>query len=305
MAKYIVKRVGIGILTLFVLITATFFLTRIMPGSPFDISNLTPANQEKMISFYGLDRPLMEQYLQYLGNLLRGDFGVSFKKAGVSVNDLIASLAPATMKLGAISYGISLLAGTALGVWMAVTKRDLVKGGILTLSTFGVSVPNFVLALLLMLVFGVYLNWFPVLGLSTPRHYVLPVITQSVYPVAQISRLVKTSYTEAMSQDYVVMARAKGLRKFRISFLHILKNAMAPVITTSGPMIAFLLTGSFVVENIFTIPGIGKEFVNAVSNRDYTVVMGLTVFIGILIIVCNLAADLICVLVDPRMKMAD
>lgn len=305
MIKYVLKRLGIGILTLFVLITVTFFLTRLMPGSPFDIANLTPANQEKMIRFYGLDRPVTEQYIQYLTNLFHGDFGVSFKKTGVTVNELISTLAPATMRLGAISYGVSLTAGTVLGIWMAVTKRDLVKGSILTFSTFGVSVPNFVLALLLMLIFGVYLNWFPVLGLATPRHYVLPVITQSVYPIAQISRLVKTSYTEAMNQDYVVMARAKGLKKSRISLIHILKNAMVPVITTSGPMIAFLLTGSFVVENIFTIPGIGREFVNAVSNRDYTVVMGLTIFIGILIIVCNLASDLICVLVDPRMKMAD
>lgn len=305
MAKYILKRLGIGVLTLFVLITVTFFLTRMMPGSPFDISNLTPANQERMISFYGLDRPLTEQYIQYIGNLLRGDFGVSYKKAGVTVNELIKTLAPATMKLGIISYGVALVLGTALGIWMAVTKRELVKGSILAFSTFGVSLPNFVLALMLMLVFGVFLQWFPVLGLSTPKHYVLPVITQAVYPVAQISRLVKSSYTEAMQQDYVVMARAKGLKKRRIALVHILKNAMLPVITASGPMIAFLLTGSFVVENIFTIPGIGKEFVNAVSNRDYTVVMGLTIFIGALIIVCNLIADVLCALVDPRMKMAD
>lgn len=305
MAKYILKRLGIGVLTLFVLITVTFFLTRMMPGSPFDISNLTPANQERMISFYGLDRPLTEQYIQYIGNLLRGDFGVSYKKAGVTVNELIKTLAPATMKLGIISYGVALVLGTALGIWMAVTKRELVRGSILAFSTFGVSLPNFVLALMLMLVFGVFLQWFPVLGLSTPKHYVLPVITQAVYPIAQISRLVKSSYTEAMQQDYVVMARAKGLKKRRIALVHILKNAMLPVITASGPMIAFLLTGSFVVENIFTIPGIGKEFVNAVSNRDYTVVMGLTIFIGALIIVCNLIADVLCALVDPRMKMAD
>lgn len=305
MAKYILKRLGIGILTLFVLITVTFFLTRMMPGSPFDISNLTPANQERMISFYGLDRPLTEQYIQYMGNLLRGDFGVSYKKAGVTVNELIKTLAPATMKLGIISYGVALVLGTAFGIWMAVTKRELVRGSILAFSTFGVSLPNFVLALMLMLVFGVFLQWFPVLGLSTPKHYVLPVITQAVYPIAQISRLVKSSYTEAMQQDYVVMARAKGLKKRRIALVHILKNAMLPVITASGPMIAFLLTGSFVVENIFTIPGIGKEFVNAVSNRDYTVVMGLTIFIGALIIVCNLIADVLCALVDPRMKMAD
>jgi oligopeptide transport system permease protein len=156
-----------------------------------------------------------------------------------------------------------------------------------------------------MLVFGVRLKLFPVLGLGTPMHYVLPVTALAVYPLAQIARLVKTSFSEAMQQDYVVMAKAKGLAPRRITMLHVLKNAMIPVITAAGPMIAFLLTGSFVVETIFTIPGIGREFVTAVSNRDYTVVMGLTIFIGSLIIVCNLIADLLCALIDPRIKLTE
>lgn len=305
MLKYAAKRIGIGLITLLALIVVTFLLVRLMPGNPFDVANLTPANQEEMMAHYGLDRPIPEQLGKYIWNLLQGDFGISYKKSGVTVSELILQEAPATMRLGGIAFLLALVVGTAIGIWMAATGREFVRGAILTFSTLGISVPNYVLALILMLVFGVQLKWFPVLGLATPLHYVLPVITLAVYPIAQISRLVKTSYAEAMQQDYVVMARAKGISGGRILLLHVLKNAMIPVITTAGPMIAFLLTGSFVVETIFTIPGIGREFVTAVSNRDYTVVMGLTIFIGALIILCNLVADLLCALVDPRIKLTD
>ena len=252
---------------------------------------------------YGLDKPLGEQLVLYIRNLLHGDFGISFKKSGTTVSELIRQEAPATMRVGGLAFLVALVVGTAAGILMAVTGRDFVRGAILTASTLGISVPNYVLALMLMLIFGVQLKWFPVLGLGTPAHYVLPVTTLAVYPIAQISRLVKSSYAEAMQQDYVVMAQAKGIRPGRIALVHVLRNAMLPVITASGPMIAFLLTGSFVVETIFTIPGIGREFVMAVSNRDYTVVMGLTIFIGALIILCNLAADVLCALVDPRIKL--
>lgn len=305
MLKYTAKRVGIGLITLLALIVVTFLLVRLMPGNPFDIANLTPANQEEMMRHYGLDRPLPEQLIKYIGGLLRGDFGISYKKSGVQVSELILLEAPATMKLGGLAFLLALALGTVIGIWMAVTGREFVRGSILTFTTLGISVPNYVLALVLMLVFGVKLGWFPILGLGTPLHYVLPVVTLAVYPIAQISRLVKTSYSEAMQQDYVVMARAKGIKSRRIVAVHVLKNAMLPVITTAGPMVAFLLTGSFVVETIFTIPGIGREFVTAVSNRDYTVVMGLTIFFGALIILCNLAADLLCALIDPRIKLTE
>ena len=305
MLRYTLKRVGVGLVTLLALIIITFLLVRLMPGNPFDIANLTPANQEEMMRHYGLDKPLPEQLLQYIANLLKGDFGISYKKSGTLVSELILQEAPATMALGGLAFLVALVVGTAIGIWMAVTGREFVRGSMLTFTTLGISVPNYVLALVLMLVFGVRLKWFPVLGLDTPAHYVLPVVTLAVYPIAQISRLVKTSFSEAMQQDYVVMARAKGIRSSRITLLHVLKNAMIPVITTAGPMIAFLMTGSFVVETIFTIPGIGREFVAAVSNRDYTVVMGLTIFIGALIILCNLVADLLCALVDPRIKLTE
>lgn len=305
MLKYVGKRLLIGLVTLLALIVVTFTLTHLMPGSPFDLGNLTPARQAEMIAHYGLDKPIPEQLWQYLTNLMHGDFGISYKKSGTTVASLILHEAPATMKLGALAFALALVVGTAAGIWMAVTRHESVRGGMLALSTLGVSVPNFVLALLLMLVLGAKLGWFPVMGLSTPMHYVLPVTALAVYPIAQISRLVKSSYLEASQQDYIIMARAKGLKTWRITLVHTLKNAMVPVITAAGPMVAFLLTGSFVVETIFTIPGIGREFVNAVSNRDYTVVLGLTIFIGSLMILCNLIADLLCVLVDPRMKLTE
>ena len=303
MIKYIGKRILFSLVSMFALITVTFFLTRLMPGNPFQLENISPSVQEQILKQYGLDKPVGEQFLLYLKNLSHGDLGMSYKKTGVSVNSLIAKDAPYTIRLGLIAYGVALVLGVLIGIWMAVTKKESVRGGLMFLTICGISIPNYVLALLLVLIFGVTLQWFPVVGLSTWKHYVLPVITLAVYPIAQISKLVKSSYTEAKNQDYTIMARAKGISRARISMVHIMKNAMVPVITISGPMIAFLLTGSFVAENIFTIPGIGREFVNAVGSRDYTVIMGLTIFLGMLLIVCNLVADILCTLVDPRIKL--
>ena len=292
-----------GLVSLFALITVTFFLTRLMPGNPFDISNVNQAVQDRIMSYYGLDQPVHVQFGMYLKNLSHGDLGISYKKVGTTVNQLIMQEAPYTIQIGLIAFIIALILGTIIGIAMAVTRKEGVRGSLMFLTVLGISIPNYVLALLLMLVCGVTLKWFPVVGLGSWKHYILPVTAMTVYPLAQISKLVKSSYSEAMHQDYVIMARAKGISKTRISFVHILKNAMIPVITISGPMVAFLLTGSFVVENIFTIPGIGREFVNSVSNRDYTVIMGLTIFLGIILVLCNLISDMICALVDPRIKL--
>ncbi|MBQ8397508.1 MAG: ABC transporter permease [Clostridia bacterium] len=305
MAKYIGKRLLMGIISIFALITVTFFLVHLMPGNPFNLENVNQAVQDRLMSYYGLDRPPHEQFGMYLEKLLQGDLGISYKKVGMTVNELIALKAPATIQLGVIAYVLALVLGTALGIVMAVSKREVLRGGIMFVTVLGISIPNYVLALILMLVLGVQLDWFPVLGLDTPMHYVLPVITLTVYPLAQIAKLVRSSYMEAMNQDYVIMAKAKGLKPARVAFVHVLKNAMIPVITISGPMIAFLLTGSFVVENLFTIPGIGLEFVQAVSNRDYTVILGLTIFLGMILVLCNLISDIICALVDPRIKLED
>lgn len=304
MLKYILKRIGIGILTLWVLITITFFLTRLMPGNPFSSDNISETALEQLNQKYGLDLSLDKQYIRYLGNLLHGDLGLSYKKTGITVNAIIANGLPKTASLGIIAFAFSMLIGVLTGIWMASTKKEWVRGLLLTLTTLGTSIPNFVFAILLMLVFAVYLKWFPATGLSTPDRYILPVLAMSAYPISQISRLVQSSYTEAMNQDYVIMAKAKGLKHRTITYKHILKNAILPVITIAGPMIAFLLTGSFVIENVFAINGIGREFVNAISNRDYTIIMGLTIFIGAMIILANLLVDILSALVDPRIKLS-
>ena len=205
MIKYIGKRILFSLVSLFALITVTFFLTRMMPGNPFQLENINPSVQEQILKQYGLDRPVGEQFLLYLKNLSHGDLGMSYKKTGISVNSLIAADAPYTIRLGLIAYGVALVLGVLIGIWMAVTKKESVRGGLMFLTICGISIPNYVLALLLVLIFGVTLQWFPVVGLSTWKHYVLPVITLSVYPIAQISKLVKSSYTEAKNQDYTII----------------------------------------------------------------------------------------------------
>ena len=303
MLKYIVKRLAMGVVTMFFLITITFWLTRLMPGSPFATDNISPSVLAALEANYGLDKPIDQQFVIYLQSLLQGNLGVSYTRTGVTVNDLIAQGFPVTLKLGLISFAIALVIGTVIGIWMSTTKSSAVKGWLITGSTLFISIPGFVLAIVLLMVFGQGLKALPVLFDGSFLSYIMPVLALAVYPIAQISRLVHASYTEAMNQDYVVMARAKGLGKRRIQFLHILKNAMLPLITVCGPMIAFQITGSFVVESIFTIPGIGEEFVNSVNSRDYTVIMGLTIFLGGVIIITNLLSDLACALVDPRIKL--
>lgn len=302
MVKYIGKRIAIGILTLFVLVLITFTMTKLMPGSPLQSKNVTGDVLAKMEEKYGLDKPVVEQFFIYCKNLLHGDLGTSYKKVGTEVTEIISNTMWPTIKLGLVTFVLVLVVGIPAGIAMARAKSNKVKGIWLSALTLGVSVPNFIVALLLLIIFGVQLKWFPILGLDTPLHYVLPALAQGLYPISAVARLTQSSYEEVMRQDYITMARAKGIRERTVLVRHILKNAMLPVITYMGPMVAFLLTGSVVIENLYTIPGIGKEFVNAISNHDYTLVMGITIFIGAIIIVCNLLADLVCAIVDPRIR---
>lgn len=304
MTKYIIKRVLLGFLTLFVLVAITFTLTKVMPGSPLQSKNITGEVLAKMEATYGLDKPLAEQFFIYTKNLLHGDLGTSYKKVGKSVNEIIAQTMMPTMQLGLVTFVLVLIVGVSSGIMMARAKSNAVKGVWLSALTLGVSVPNFIVALLLLIIFGIQLRLFPVLGLSTPLHYVLPAIAQGLYPISAVARLTQNSYEEVSKQDYITMAKAKGISKRTLLFRHILKNAILPVITYMGPMVAFLLTGSVVIEQIYTIPGIGKEFVAAITNHDYTVVMGITILIGAIIIICNLIADLICAIIDPRVRKA-
>ena len=304
MLRYILKRLLIGIVTLWALVTLTFFLVHRMPGSPFEADNLSQTQIEQLEEAYGLNQPEWKQYMLYMENLLHGELGISYKK-NISVNTLIKRGAPYTIRVGLIAFGISIFIGIGIGIMMSVSKSQIVKNILLAYATLGVSVPAFVIGIYLMLFFGVYLGLVPVVGLSSPVHYILPVMAQAFGPIATIARLTKSTYMEATQMDYVIMARAKGLSTFQIMFKHVLKNALIPVITYFGPAIAFTITGSFVIEQIYSIPGIGREFTNAITNRDYTVVLGFSVFIGTLIIVSNLIVDILCSLVDPRIKLTD
>ena len=306
MARYIVHRILIGLLTMLFLITATFFLMRIIPGSPFINDDESVAAQkqfEQLEAKYGLDKPLLEQYGIYMKGLLHGDLGDSLIKKGKSVVEIIGNTAPVTMRLGLTAFAFSLVVGITLGIVAALSKKRAINNFVMLLSTIGVSVPNFLLAVFLMLVFGVALNLFPTVGLKTPLHYVLPTIAVSLHPIAMISRLTRTSMMEVMRQDYMILAKSKGTSKLKVIVKHGLRNALLPVVTYAGPLIASLLTGSFVVETLYSIPGIGSEFVSSVTNRDYTLIMGLTIFMGFLVIVMSLVSDLVAAMVDPRIKL--
>lgn len=302
MIKYILKRLGLGLLTLFILIVITFTLTKVMPGSPLQSKNISGDVLAKMEAQYGLDKPVVTQLFIYIKNMLHGDLGTSYKKTGTSVTSIIKQSMIPTMKLGLVTTVLVLVVGFFAGIMMAKSKSPVAKGAWLTGLTLGVSIPNFLVALLLMILFGVIFKALPIIGLSTPLHYILPALAQGLWPISAVARLTQSSYEEVIRQDYITMAKAKGISKSTILFRHVLKNAMLPVITYIGPMVAFLLTGSVTIEKIFTIPGLGREFTNAIMNHDYTVVMGITIFMGALIIMCNLIADLLCAVIDPRTR---
>ena len=302
MIKYILKRLGLGLLTLFILIVITFTLTKVMPGSPLQSKNISGDVLAKMEAQYGLDKPVVTQLFIYIKNMLHGDLGTSYKKTGTSVTSIIKQSMIPTVKLGLVTTVLVLVVGIFAGIMMAKSKSPVAKGTWLTGLTLGVSIPNFLVALLLMILFGVIFKALPIIGLSTPLHYILPALAQGLWPISAVARLTQSSYEEVIRQDYITMAKAKGISKSTILFRHVLKNAMLPVITYIGSMVAFLLTGSVTIEKIFTIPGLGREFTNAIMNHDYTVVMGITIFMGALIIMCNLIADVLCAVIDPRTR---
>ena len=302
MGKYISKRLGTGLLSLFVLVTITFFLTRMIPGSPFAGGNVSESVQAAMEEEYGLHEPVMKQYRNYLENLLRGDLGISLKKPGETVAGVIGRAWKATASIGGLAIFVSVVLGILLGICHAVSKNKGIKAGIFFGTVLGSSVPGFAAALILLLVFGVKLKWFPVGGLFSPGNYVLPVVALALYPTAVITRLVSRACEIEMQKDYVIMARAKGLTEKRILLSHILRHVLIPVLNYLGPTAAFLMTGSFVVESIFTIPGLGREFVSSISNRDYTMIMGLTIFMGTVVILTNLLADVLCAALNPEIR---
>lgn len=306
MFKYIVKRLLLGIFTLFILATIVFFGMKAMPGSPFSRDNkaIPAATMEALNKKYGLDKPVSEQYVVYMKNVIHGDFGVSISKKGQSVTEIIKARLPVTAKLGVIAFVVSMVVGITLGVISALTNKQWVNSLITILATIGVSVPGFLLAMLMMILLAVNLKLLPVVGLETPASYIMPVLALSFSPISTITRLTRSSLRDVMGSDFITLARSKGTKESMVVIKHGLKNALLPVITYAGPMFAGMITGSLVIETLFSIPGIGREFTTSISNRDYTLCMGLTILLGALVIIMTLVSDVVSAMVDPRIKVS-
>jgi oligopeptide transport system permease protein len=303
-AAYLIKRILISVLTLWLVATITFVLMFLVPGGPF-LAEKTPsaATIEALNKKYGLDQPKIVQYKNYMLKLLEGDMGLSLKQRGRTVKDIIRDGFKVSSRLGGIAILFSVCIGVPLGAIAALNRGKWVDNLIRVVSTFGISVPAFVLSTILMYILSVKLDLLPTYGLTSARHYVMPVIALAFYPTSYISRLMRASMLEVLGQDYIRTARAKGLSQNKVLFKHALRNAMLPVITYLGPLLAYAVTGSVVVEKIFTIPGLGEEFISSIVNRDYTMIMGTTIFLAALLIIMNMLVDIAYTIVDPRIKL--
>lgn len=304
MFKYIIKRIGLAIVTIWAVATITFFLMNLVPGGPFlSEKAVSPKAMAALEAKYGLDKPLFEQYITYLTDALHGDFGDSLKQRGRTVTSIIVTKFPVSARVGGVAVLVALLLGIPLGCIAAMHRGKFLDNLISVISTCGIAVPSFAICTVLMYFLGVHLKILPTYGLTSWKHYVMPVMALSFYPMAYIMRLMRSSMLDVLGQDYMRTCKAKGVSQAVSIFKHALRNAILPVITYVGPMLAYTLTGSFVVEKIFTIPGLGGEFIGSISSRDYTVIMGTTIFLATLLIVMNVIVDIIYKIVDPRIKL--
>lgn len=304
MLNYFLKRLVASLITLWVVVTATFFLMRLLPGGPFDGEKKLPDNIKKNLEVkFGLDKPLYVQYEMYIGNLLRGDLGPSMRYEGRTVNDVIRDSFPSSAKLGGVAVVVAVVMGTWMGIVSALNQGKWQDRLMMVIATLGVTIPSFVVATLLIYVFAVKLQLLPTIGLDGPSNYILPVIALAGYSAAFIARLSRSSLLDVVRQDYIRTAKAKGLSRTTVIYKHALRNSLIPVATYLGPLIAAILTGSFVVEQIFAIPGLGREFVQNISNRDYMTITGVTVFYGAFLIACNFLVDVLYAVIDPRIKL--
>jgi len=302
--SYILKRILLALLTVWVVITVTFFVMRAVPGGPFlaekALSDETVAALEKK---YGLDKPVLEQYGTYLKDIVtRLDFGPSLKDRGRSVLEIMLTGLKVSLRLGLIAAMIATVTGILLGAIAALRRNKLADKLIMVVVTAFVSMPSFIIGTLLLLLFSTTLRWFPA-NVAAEGGLVLPVITLALYPAAYITRLTRSSMLEVLGQDYIRTARAKGVSGWKLVFGHALKNALIPVITYLGPMLAHIVTGSLVVEQIFAVPGIGREFVNSITSRNYPLIMGTTILLATLIVLMNLVSDIMYKAIDPRIKL--
>lgn len=289
---------------MFLLITISFFLIKLLPGSPFTSEKMQPGSKEAIYAYYGLDKPVYQQYLTYLKNIVHGDFGVSYKIRSVTVNEIIRKSFPYSLDLGVRAIVVALITGLILGIISAYQRGKTLDIFTMIIATIGISVPSFLIGFLIQYAFAVKLRWFPVSQYTSFSHTILPTIALSLSMLATIAKYSRTSMIDVIYSDFVKTANAKGLSKLQIIIKHQLRNSLLPIITLLGPMVASVITGTFVVENVFAIPGLGRYYVTSIQNLDYTMIMGLTIFFAAFLVIMNLIVDIVYGLVDPRIKLS-
>jgi oligopeptide transport system permease protein len=308
MAKYIIKRLGYLIFTLWIIVTITFFLMHAVPGGPFNVEDgdqwMSPAVQRAILEKYHLNEPISKQYFDFLKGIIRFDLGPSYAYEGRTVTELIARGFPVTIRMAILYIILIIIFGVPLGVAAALNRNGPFDRGIMFLTTLGKTLPSFVKATLILYVFAFKLGWFPIFGITAGfKSYVLPCIAMSLGSIGSMTRLNRASMLDVMGQDYIRTARAKGLSETKVKYKHALRNASLPMVISLGGNIASALTGSFVIEKIFALPGVGGYFVKAVGNRDYTTIMGVTIFSSLISLIMVLIVDICYVIVDPRVSI--
>ncbi|MFC0524776.1 oligopeptide ABC transporter permease [Pontibacillus salicampi] len=305
MGKYVVQRIIYMIITLFLIASITFFLSKLLPGSPFTMEDKMSAQQlEMMEARYGLDDPVPVQYIRYIGNIATGDLGISFQYDNREISGLIASKIGPSMQLGGLSLLLGLVVGMLLGIAAAIRHNTIVDYGATFLAVLGKSVPNFVFAGILQYYIAVKLGWLPAAFWEGPQYMILPVVALSMFTIATAARFMRTEMLEVLGSDFIITARAKGLSKTLVTFKHGLRNAIIPLITVVGPLAVSLMTGSLVIENIFSIPGLGEQFVKSIQTNDFPMIMGTTLLFSFLFIFIVLVVDILYGIIDPRIRLA-
>ena len=303
MIKYILKRLGLLLLTLFLIVTLTFFMMQVMPGTPFSNPKLTPDQLEILKHAYGLDKPLWQQYFIYVGHMFTGNFGTSFVYTNQPVITMIAQRLPVSMQLGVQALILGTILGAFMGKASARRKNGILDGIFGFVSVLGISVPSFVIGTLILLYLGFNLNLFPISGWGTFSQTIMPTIALSFAPMAVVTRFVRSEMIESLSSDYILLARAKGLSEKEVVNKHALRNSLIPMLTLIGPMAANLLTGSVLIEKIFSIPGIGSQFVDSIPAKDFPVIMATTIVYAVLLMLFILVTDILTAIVDPRVRL--
>lgn len=304
MKKFVLKRLLMAIATIWVIITVTFLIMHSIPGDPFAKEGKMPEQvYQNLRAQYGLDKPLGEQYVIYLKNIVKGDFGKSMKSQAETVNQMIKRGAPVSAQLGFQAFVISIILGPALGSIAALYQNKWPDYITMIIAIIGISVPSFIFATLLVQFVAKQVAWLPISGWGTFQHSILPSLSLALMPIAASARLMRSSMLEVLGQDYIRTARSKGLSKFKVIMGHAVRNAIMPVVSTLGTTLSGLLTGSFVIEKIFGIPGLGNFLITSVTNRDYTLIMGTTIFYSVVLIVLLLVVDILYVIIDPRIQL--